>query len=169
LLQKQYFDCQRLQHAGLDGRMPQGAVRMLTHVARESAETTAGAVAQHLVGAKLSIRLSRREISNESYTTADQSTDRLGDFLVRDIAFHVTLSPSDTLVSSRHRCNPQDAYRVIVLMPEGSISAVRQLAGNAGPTNRVAVVSIEDFVGRNIEELGVFAEQSMREVLKNSA
>ena len=162
LLQDQYFNRQRIE-AELDHRRPvKFAVRMLLAAARERGGTTAGAVAQHLVGAKLSLRFPGQVISNESYTTADQQTDRPGDFLVGDTAIHVTMSPGDNLMSNRCRSNLQAGYRPLVLVPEDREAAARQLVDNAGLEEKVAVNSIEDFVGQNIEEIAGFSETGIK-------
>ena len=56
-------------------------------------EGKAGYIAQHLVGAKLELRFPEIEISNESASTADMQTNRPGDFIIGETAFHVTVSP----------------------------------------------------------------------------
>lgn len=167
LLQDQYFNRQRIK-AELDHRKPvKSSVRMLLEAARERGGTTAGAVAQHLVGAKLSLRFSGREISNESYTTADQQTERPGDFLVGDTAIHVTMSPGENLISNRCRANLHAGYRPLVLVPEDREAAARQLVDNADLDERVAVNSIEDFVGQNIEEIAGFSDPGIKSGLRD--
>lgn len=166
LLQDQYFNRQRIE-AELDHRRPvKFAVRMLLTAASERGGTTAGAVAQHLVGAKLSLRFPGQVISNESYTTADQQTERPGDFLVGDTAIHVTMSPGDNLMSNRCRSNLQAGYRPLVLVPEDREAAARQLADNAGLDEKVYVNSIEDFVGQNIEEIAGFSDTGIKTGLR---
>jgi hypothetical protein len=166
LLQDQYFNRQRIE-AELDHRRPvKFAVRMLLAAASERGGTTAGAVAQHLVGAKLSLRFPGQVISNESYTTADQQTERPGDFLVGDTAIHVTMSPGDNLMSNRCRSNLQAGYRPLVLVPEDREAAARQLADNAGLDEKVYVNSIEDFVGQNIEEIAGFSDTGIKTGLR---
>lgn len=64
-----------------------------------SKENKGGAVAQHLVGAKLQLRFPNLNISNESYSTADLQTQRSGDFRVGDTVFHVTMSPMQGVFS----------------------------------------------------------------------
>jgi hypothetical protein len=166
LLQDQYFNQQRIE-AELDHRRPvKFAVKMLLAAARERGGTTAGAVAQHLVGAKLSLRFPDQEISNENSTTADQQTERPGDFLVGDTAIHVTMSPGDNLMSNRCKSNLQAGYRPLVLVPEDREAAARQLVDNAGLDDKVAVNSIEDFVGQNIEEIAGFSEPGIKTGLR---
>ena len=114
-----YFDRRRIEADELDPNKPsRRAIAELLKAARDRSGYAAGAVAQHLVGAKLSLRFSDQEIGNQSYSTADQQTDRPGDFLVGDTAIHVTMSPGDNLMSNRCRDNLQNGYRPLVLVPE---------------------------------------------------
>lgn len=167
LLQDQYFNRQRIA-AELDHRRPMKfAVMALLQAASERGGTTTGAVAQHLVGAKLSLRFPAQEISNESYTTADQQTDRPGDFLVGDTAIHVTVSPGENLISNRCRANLRAGFRPLVLVPEHRADAGRQLVEIADLIGQVAVVSIEDFVGQNIEEIAGFTDPGIKSGLRD--
>ena len=167
LLQEQYFNRQRIE-AELDHRRPMKfAVRMLLQAARDRGGTTAGAVAQHLVGAKLSLRFPDQEISNESYTTADQQTERPGDFLVGDTAIHVTMSPGENVISNRCRANIRAGFRPLVLVPEDRVAAADQLVDNANLEGQVAVNSIENFVGQNIEEIAGFSDEGIKTGLRD--
>ncbi|HEY6309468.1 MAG TPA: DUF4928 family protein [Streptosporangiaceae bacterium] len=162
-----YFDRRRIEADELDPNKPsRQAIAELLKAARDRGGYAAGAVAQHLVGAKLSLRFPDRDIGNESYSTADQQTDRPGDFLVGDTAIHVTMSPGDNLMSNRCRDNLQDGFRPLVLVPDDRVEAARQLAANAGIGDRVAVSSVEEFVGTNIEEIAAFAAPEIRSGLR---
>lgn len=162
-----YLDRQRIAADELDPNKPsRRAIAGLLRAAQDRGGYVAGAVAQHLVGAKLSLRFPDCSISNQSYSTADQQTDRPGDFLVGDTAIHVTMSPGDNLMSNRCRNNLQNNFRPLVLVPELRVEAARQLADNAGIGDRVAVSSVEEFVGTNIEELATFTSQGIRSGLR---
>ena len=119
-----------------------------------------GAVAQHLVGAKLAIRFPNQEIANFSYTTADQQLGRPGDFVVGDTAFHVTVSPMP-LVFDKCGENLRNSYRPTLLVPDSTLQAARQMAGTIDMGAMVAIFSIESFVGQNIEELGGFGKDKL--------
>lgn len=80
------------------------------------------------MGAKLSLRFPELVITNDSYTTADQQTARPRDFKVGDTAFHITLSPTESLWSNRCRANLQHGFRVHVLVPDRLVDAARNLA-----------------------------------------
>lgn len=162
-----FLDQQRIAADELDPNKPsRRAIAALLQAAQIRGGHAAGAVAQHLVGAKLSLRFPKEDIPNLSYSTADQQTDRPGDFRLGDTAFHVTMSPGDNLMSNRCRDNLQNNFRPLVLVPEDRVEAARQLADNAEIGDRVAVSSIEEFVGTNIEELATFTSQGIRSGLR---
>ena len=121
----------------------------------EAAGSKAGAVAQHLVGAKLAVRFPGLDIENFSYTTADQQLSRPGDFVVADTAFHVTVSPMPP-VFEKCKENLRNGFRPLLLVPELRIQAARQMAETAEALDSIGIVAIESFVGQNIEELGGF-------------
>ncbi len=125
-----------------------------------AAEYKAGAVAQHLVGAKLSVRFPDLEIDNFSYTTADQQLGRPGDFVVGDTAFHVTVSPMPPVLRKCEE-NLRNGYRSLLLVPDSRLQAARQMADAINVQDRVGVVAIESFVGHNIEELGEFGQRNL--------
>lgn len=75
-VRRDFFD--RRIEVDLDPRRPVShAISGLLKAVRTHCGNAGGAVAQHLVGAKLSLRFPDLLISNESYTTADQQTARL--------------------------------------------------------------------------------------------
>ncbi|MGP9504003.1 DUF4928 family protein [Specibacter sp. AOP5-B1-6] len=121
-----------------------------------------GAVAQHLVGAKLALRFPEHEVGNDSYSTADQQTARPGDFSIGNTAFHVTMSPSERLMSQRCKDNLSQGYRPVILVPQNRVVAALQLADNAQLVDQVSVIAIETFVGLNIEEMAFFTSQGVR-------
>lgn len=128
----------------------------------EAAGAKSGAVAQHLVGAKLAVRYPDLEIENFSYTTADQQLGRPGDFVVGDTAFHVTVAPMPPVLSKCEE-NLRNGFRSTLLVPDSRIQAARQMAEAIGVQDRVGIVSVESFVGQNIEELGGFGRGGLAE------
>jgi len=115
-----------------------------------------GQVAQYLVGAKLALRFPDLEISNDSYSTADKQLGRAGDFLVKDTAFHITMTPMDN-VYVRCRKNAEQGLRIYLLVPDDHVQSARRRAKDEVP-GRVAVESIESFVGQNVEEMANFSQ-----------
>ncbi len=119
-----------------------------------------GPVAQHLVGAKLQLRFPDITVSNESYSTADDQLGRPGDFYIGDTAFHVTVAPMSP-VYEKCKENLENGYRVFLLVPERAQTGARQNAELMIP-GRIAVESIESFVGQNIEELSYFSRDKLK-------
>ncbi|BCN83133.1 hypothetical protein RE0356_17740 [Prescottella equi] len=137
-VQSEHFAKARLSAEINPGFPVRAAIAALLDAACAQGGNTAGAVAQHLVGAKLKLRFPEAEISNHSYTTADNQTDRPGDFSVGDTAIHVTMAPSEALFQKCQN-NLNDGYRPLVLVPENRVSAGRQIAETTGVGERVSV------------------------------
>lgn len=141
-------------------------VAALLQAAQDQGGTTAGAVAQHLVGAKLALRFPDVAISNQGYTTADAQTARPGDYLVGDTAIHITMNPGQALFEDRCKANLADGFRSRVLVPDAKLAAAIQLAELAQVADRIAVQSVEDFVGTNVEEMAGFRDRGIRSGLR---
>lgn len=152
---RQYFDEQQRLRVEIDPSKPvsQGIKEILNEAEKKNVR---GPVAQHLVGAKLALRFPDKEIENHPTTAADAPTGRPGDFLVGHTVFHVTVAPTDALFREKCRENIRNQYRVKVIVPEQRIEAARQLAENAGVHQYVEILSLEHFVGPNVEEIGEF-------------
>jgi hypothetical protein len=119
-----------------------------------------GAVAQYLVGAKLQLRFPEIKVTNDSYSTADVQLGRKGDFLIEDTAFHVTVAPMPA-VYDKCRSNLDSGYRVYLLVPDDLVMGARQIAEGTAK-GKVAVESIESFVGQNLEELSMFSQKDLQ-------
>ena len=155
---RDYLDMQAIElEVNLSKPSPQIVADILL-----AAEYKAGAVAQHIVGAKLSVRFPDLEIDNFSYTTADQQLGRQGDFVIGDTVFHVTVSPMPPVLKKCEE-NLRNGYRSLLLVPDSRLQAARQMADAINIHDRVGIVAIESFVGHNIEELGEFGQNNMAE------
>lgn len=152
-----YFNSQRIE-IEIDVARP-GSLLVADLLVAASKRKVAGAVAQHLVGAKLALRFPDVEIENYSYTTADQQLGRHGDFLVGDTVFHVTVHPSPGHAEKCER-NLRAGFRAALLVPESLLEPARYLASQANVGERVWVASIESFVGQNVEEISSFGKRS---------
>ncbi len=64
-------------------------------------------------------------------------------------------------VYEKCRENLENGYRVFLLVPERALTGARQNAELIVP-GRIAVESIESFVGQNIEELSYFARDKLK-------
>ncbi len=120
-----------------------------------------GAVLQHLVGAKLECALGPGSIEHESFSTADEPSGRVGDFLVGDVAIHVTTAPSEAVIA---KCNGNlnEGYRPILVTLQRGLAVAEGLAANAGLAERIDVFEIEQFVALNLYELGKFGAEGRR-------
>jgi hypothetical protein len=69
----------------------------------------AGAVLQHLVGAKLDCALGKGSVQHNSFSTADAPGARVGDFFIGDVAIHVTTSPGEAVIE---KCRENDIFEI---------------------------------------------------------
>ena len=118
----------------------------------------AGAVMQHLVGAKLAVALSDVAIDHEGFSVADSPTHRKGDFLVHDTAIHVTTAPSENVI---RKClsNLEENLRPVIITTEVGVGGAKALARNMDIADRVDILEIEQFVATNIFEWSKFSQQ----------
>lgn len=121
----------------------------------------AGAVLQHLVGAKLDCALDNVTIEHNSFSTSDAQSGRAGDFLIGDVAIHVTTTPSEAVIG-RCRDNIDDGLRPIIITMARGLSAAEVLAENAGLGERIDLFEVEQFIALNLYELGKFVAEGRR-------
>jgi hypothetical protein len=160
----EYFERKRIE---VDVEPEQPMPDIIGDILRAAHERNlAGAIAQYLVGAKLALRYPDTEIENHSYTTADEQLGRPGDFLVGDSVFHVAVTPMPPLFEKCQK-NVRDGYRVILLTQRTRLEAAKQMGEQANLQNRLDVSSIEQFVGRNISEMGEFTRWGIQHELRN--
>ena len=126
----------------------------------------AGAVLQYLVGAKLDCALGPGKFEHNSFTTADAPSGRAGDFLLGDVAIHVTTSPGEGLLL---RCNENlnDGIRPIVVTTKRGLPIAEGLAENKGIADHLDVFEIEQFVALNLYEIAKFANEGRQIALKD--
>ena len=121
----------------------------------------AGAVMQHMVGAKLDCALGQGNFQHNSYSTSDQQSGRRGDFFVGDVAIHVTTSPGEAVIE-RCRDNINDGIRPVLVTGQRGLTVAEGLADNAGLGDRIDIFEIEQFIALNLYELGKFAADGRR-------
>ena len=115
----------------------------------------AGAVMQHLVGAKLSLAFPNMHIGHNGFSVADAAGARKGDFLVGDTSIHVTTAPSEALI--RKCCdNLSENLRPVIITTQSGAGGAIALAKNADLDDRIDVLEIEQFVATNIYEWSMF-------------
>ncbi len=115
-----------------------------------------GAVLQHLVGAKLDCALGKGKFEHNSFSTADAPSGRAGDFLIGDVALHVTTSPGEAVIE-KCRDNLNDGFRPMLVTLQHGLTVAEGLAANVGLGDRIDIFEIEQFVALNLYELGKFA------------
>jgi hypothetical protein len=122
----------------------------------------AGAVMQHLVGAKIETAIPDVTITHEGFSVADAPTGRKGDFLIGDTAIHVTTAPTEALI--RKCCdNLAQNLRPLVITTQSGVGGAIALAKNADVADRIDILEIEQFVATNVYEWSAF-QQTRRSV-----
>ena len=111
----------------------------------------AGAVMQHLVGAKIETALPNAKIEHEGFSVADAPSGRKGDFLIGDTAIHVTTAPSEALI---RKCsdNLAQSLRPLIITTSGGVGGALALAKNANVADRIDILEIEQFIATNVYE-----------------
>ena len=123
--------------------------------------TYVGTVIQHLVGAKLDIVLGG--ITHHGASEADEGTGRDADFLLGDVAIHVTTAPGEALIRKCRRNLANSIKPLIVTTAEGLVIA-QVLARQAGVADRIDVLDIEQFLTCNLYEHGRFDSSGRRQM-----
>jgi hypothetical protein len=114
----------------------------------------AGAVMQHLVGAKLDY-VTKGIVTHHGFSVADAPSNRSGDFLIGDVAIHVTTAPGEALI---RKCqgNLASGLRPLIVTTEDGVGGAKALSKQAGVDDRLDVIEIEQFIATNVYEWSVF-------------
>jgi hypothetical protein len=144
-------------------RIPPYVISKILNASRK--QGVSGAVAQHLVGAKLALRFPDLEIDNHSHATQAKQLGRKGDFEVNDTIFHVAVLPGEAVVEKCRR-NVRRGFSTVLLVPQSEIKAAQVFVSRSDTAQRIWVMSIEEFVGQNIAEIGEFKKNGFRDNLK---
>lgn len=115
----------------------------------------AGAVLQHLVGAKLSLVLPEGTFEHHGFSVSDSMSARGGDFVIDDVIIHVTTAPGEALM---RKCadNLSAGCRPIIVTVHTNMPAAESLADIQGIAGRVDVLEAEQFIATNLYELSLF-------------
>lgn len=122
--------------------------------------TFVGTMLQHLVGAKLSVLLGGG-IDHHGASVADEPSGRNADFLIKDVAIHVTTSPTEAVIRKCRR-NLDAGLRPIIISSLEGLAVAEGLAKQAAIINRLDVFDVEQFLAGNLYELGKFALEGRR-------
>jgi hypothetical protein len=122
-----------------------------------------GTMMQHLVGAKLDLVLGG--ITHHGASVADEGSGREADFLMGDVAIHVTTTPGEALIR-KCKVNLASSLRpVIVTTGRGTVVA-QGLAEQEGIAERVDVLDAEQFIASNLYEHGRFELSGRRDSIE---
>jgi hypothetical protein len=155
-----YFTAQPFKLRYDTGKSLRAMVRDLLEQAikrqKENPGTTyAGAVMQHLVGAKLTLVLPEGAVTHNGYSVADAVSDRSGDFVLHDVAIHVTTAPGEALMRKCER-NIAAGMRPIIVTTHAGLPGAESLAGIQGIAGGVDLWEVEQFIATNLYELSRF-------------
>ena len=121
----------------------------------------AGAVMQHLVGAKIETALPESKIQHEGFAVADAPAGRKGDFLIGDTAIHVTTAPTEAMI--RKCCdNLAQNLRPLIITTQSGVGGAVALAKNADVAERIDILEIEQFVATNIYKWSAFQQEKQK-------
>lgn len=128
--------------------------------AKSNGSTFLGTMLQHLIGAKLNLLLIP-PLQHHGASVADDVSGREGDFIVEDVAIHVTTSPSEALIRKCRRNLDNGMKPVIITTNRGTLIA-EVLAEQADMAERLDVFEVEQFIAGNLYEIGKFAQAGRR-------
>lgn len=114
----------------------------------------AGAVMQHLVGAKLDY-ITKGKLTHHGFSVADAPSSRSGDFLLGDVAVHVTTAPGEMLIR-KCQANLSLGLRPLIVTTEDGVGGAKALSKQAGLDDRLDVIEIEQFLATSVYEWSVF-------------
>lgn len=123
-----------------------------------------GMIMQHLVGAKLEMVIG--DITHHGASVADEGLGRDADFLMGDVAIHVTTSPSEALIRKCKR-NLDNSLRPLIVTISKSVVIVPFLAEQLGISDRIDVLDIEQFLTSNLYEHGRFNLDGRRQTAED--
>lgn len=115
----------------------------------------AGAILQHLVGAKLSLILPEGSIEHHGFSVSDAVSGRNGDFNIDDVSIHVTTTPSEGLLR-KCAANLDAGIRPIIVTVNTSMAGAESLASIQGVAGRIDILEAEQFIATNLYEISLF-------------
>lgn len=124
-------------------------------------KTYAGAMLQHLVGAKLTLALPELTIGHNGASVADTVSSRSGDFVIDNSIIHCTTAPSEALIR-KCQANLQAGQRPIILTIARQMGAAEGLAETYGIDGRVEIMDAVQFLAANLYELSLFQAADQR-------
>ena len=152
------LDSNRSLRSVIRDLLQQAIERQRTAVGR----TDAGALLQHLVGAKLACAMQPDPVEHHSYSTADAQTARKGDFELGNTVVHVTTAPADGVISRCQKNLNEGLRPLLITLPEQTAGAIA-LAQTAKIADRIDILDIEQFMVLNLYEWRRFETADRRD------
>jgi hypothetical protein len=118
-----------------------------------------GTMLQHLVAAKLSIILPSDKFEIHGASVADSPTERNGDFVINNTIIHCTTAPGEPLIQ-KCKANIRGGCLPVIITIYDRVKNAYDLAADADISGRVEVWDIQQFLSTNINEHGLFDEQT---------
>ena len=165
-IQTDFLDRQRLRIEYRSHEPTSAVIGQLLDVASRRGGNATGAVAQHIVGAALRLRHPDMQVENHSYTTADEQTGRLGDFVVNDAVLHVTTAPSESLMHKCGRNLALDRLPIVLTLPE-RVAAAAGLAANFDIADLLLVRDLVAFVADSVDASAHYRRTEMSQDLRD--
>jgi hypothetical protein len=125
-----------------------------------------GTMLQHLVAAKLSIILPKEKFEIHGASVADSPTERSGDFVITNTIIHCTTAPGEPLIQ-KCKANIRSGCLPVVITVFDRVKNANDLAADAEISGRIEVWDIQQFLSTNINEHGLFDEQTRTAKLAN--
>jgi hypothetical protein len=121
----------------------------------------AGAVLQHLVGAKLELAMPTVNITHNGASVADAVSSRSGDFVLDNAIIHCTMAPGDALMQ-KCKDNLRSGTQPIILTVGKGVGTAQGLAETHGIEGRVEVMDALQFLAANLYEMSLFRAADRR-------
>ncbi len=139
-------------------------IKLVQDRQRETAGATlVGTVIQHLVGAKVEVRLGigAGEVARHGASVKDDGR-RTGDFEIGDTVIHVTTMPGQLLLD-KCKDNVRGGLRPIIVTGSDRVAFAKTLLADSGFEGRIDVFDYEQFLAANVFEIGRFEARGRRE------
>jgi hypothetical protein len=158
-------DWLKRQNLKLDLDRRQAPATWINVIVENAKGRSGGIVEQQLVGAKLARRFQGVDVPNHPAHAGDKQTERMGDFTISNLVYHVTAAPSRNVLQ---KCadNLKVGLHPILLIPRDQENKARVLAQDEGIDQQLTIISIESFIAMNIIELATDQGTDFFSVLK---
>lgn len=162
-----YLQAPQLQIMANDSATFFHVIHALVEAGFRDGRETGRRVAYYLVGSKLELRFAAQAGATACVreTRTRWDADAHPDYEVGDTRIFVTDFPGEDMLR-RIAASLRSGWQTLVIVPESTTIATRQYLAGTDMDNRVAVCSLEQFLGQNLSELGGFDRGEMNARLR---